>query len=590
MDLGRVAGSRTSDYHRRMYPYMPLRNRVTLSPQHRILAVIGGLIVVAFVVIAASYALTEGERADLQADVQTLDALQSDVTQLTAAARNQELSVDEYVLSAGPTTLGDYRAAVDDEIRLVAAIRTSAAELPAIQAAVGNVSGASAAWRSDFAEPTITAVSTNGSGAMNLFVGRYAIGLSGAHRTHDELNALANQLDQANANIYARTSGLSAARTAGTAVGLGALLAAAASALFLMRRYGNALEQVASRADILNRFTEITVFAPDDAAIAASNLEALALLVHPDDAVVHVLNHSQDRALPLATLGAPPTEVLAMSSLSRCPGVMRGSVHVTPDVTRPLSVRCPVYVADKGTVACVPLAHGDTVGATHLHWQRSDALALDLWTNVARVAEHAALAIGNRRLLQALKGQASTDARTGLANSRAFDRALEDWLLARASTESAAVLMLDLDHFKDFNDRHGHPAGDEALRVFADVVRSCVRDGDVAARYGGEEFAILLPNLELSSAFQVAERIRAQTEATIIPIGPGITDRITVSIGVAASPADAQDRLMLLRTADSALYRAKRAGRNRVATAERTERHVPSGAPDEDAQSTAPAA
>jgi diguanylate cyclase (GGDEF)-like protein len=130
--------------------------------------------------------------------------------------------------------------------------------------------------------------------------------------------------------------------------------------------------------------------------------------------------------------------------------------------------------------------------------------------------------------------------------------------------EHAAVLMLDLDRFKEFNDRYGHPAGDEALRVFAHVLSSSVREHDIAARYGGEEFAVYLAGLDGRAAREVAERIRERTESTIIPLGPGRTAHLTVSIGIAASPEDGNERAMLLKAADEALYRAKLAGRNRV--------------------------
>ncbi|MDP9244523.1 MAG: diguanylate cyclase, partial [Chloroflexota bacterium] len=336
-------------------------------------------------------------------------------------------------------------------------------------------------------------------------------------------------------------------------------------------KLGNALEgmrstlqQDANRSNILNRFTEVTTFAPDDTAVAAASLEALRLLVQPDAAVSHVLNRSKDRAVPEATIGSAIAEVLPLNALSGCPAIVRGSIYVTPDAGAPLSVRCPIYPVDHGTLACVPLAHGETVGAVHLFWERRDGFGLDLRASVARVAEHAALAIANRRLLAALQGMANTDARTGLANTRAFDQRLEDELHARAEGETVAVLMLDLDRFKDFNDRHGHPSGDEALRAFADILRSCLRDGDIAARYGGEEFAVALPGIDEATALAVAERIRSRTQGTLISLAPGITDRITVSIGIASAPHQAHDRVTLLRLADEALYRAKEAGRNRV--------------------------
>jgi diguanylate cyclase (GGDEF)-like protein len=298
--------------------------------------------------------------------------------------------------------------------------------------------------------------------------------------------------------------------------------------------------------------------------MAASALEALGLLVRPDAGVTHVLNRSKDRAVPEATTGDAVADVLALDALSLCVGVVRGSMYVTDDASLPLSVRCPVYPASSGTLACVPMSSGEAIGAVHLYWRRPNALSLEVRSSVVRIIEHAALAIGNRRLLAALHGQANTDARTGLSNSRAFDLVLESELAAMANTDSLAVLMLDIDHFKDFNDRHGHPAGDEVLRTFAGILRSCVRDGDLAARYGGEEFVVLLPGADETSARAVAERIRARTEQTIVPLGPGLTDRISVSIGIAMAPAHGLDRVTILRIADEALYRAKDAGRNRV--------------------------
>jgi diguanylate cyclase (GGDEF)-like protein len=308
----------------------------------------------------------------------------------------------------------------------------------------------------------------------------------------------------------------------------------------------------------------VTTFAPDDAAVAAANLEALRLLVHPDAAVTHVLNQSKDRAVLEASFGDAIADVLPLNALSRCPAIVRGSIYVTADAAAPLSVHCPIYPTDHGTLACVPLAHGETVGAVHMFWERPDAFGLELRSSVARIAEHAALAIANRRLLAALHGMANTDARTGLANTRAFDQMLEDALSARRDDETVAVLMLDLDRFKDFNDRYGHPSGDEALRTFAGILRSCLRDGDIAARYGGEEFAVVLPGVDESTALAVAERIRSRTESTLISLAPGVTDRISVSIGISCAPLQAQDRIALLRLADEALYRAKQDGRNRV--------------------------
>jgi diguanylate cyclase (GGDEF)-like protein len=216
-------------------------------------------------------------------------------------------------------------------------------------------------------------------------------------------------------------------------------------------------------------------------------------------------------------------------------------------------------------LACVPLvALGETVGAAHLHWASPRELPLMTRLAITRVSEHSALSIANRRLVLALRGQANTDARTGLTNSRAFDDAVQRRLAARTGNERAAILMLDLDHFKDFNDRYGHPAGDEALRVFAHLLMSSIREPDLAARYGGEEFAVYIAGAGAVEAAEVAERIRERTETTIIPLRPGLTGRMTVSIGIAIAPDDGTERVLLLKAADDALYRAKLAGRNNV--------------------------
>ena len=316
---------------------------------------------------------------------------------------------------------------------------------------------------------------------------------------------------------------------------------------------------------IVNQFTELTALTEDDVSLSVATLATLDELLHPDDASLHVSNPSQDRAVPQATLGDRDAAVLSLHELGRCPAVRRSSLYVTDDVAARLSFRCPVYPVESGTLVCVPLvAFGETIGAIHLRWAGKRDLPLSLRLAITRISEHSALSIANRRLLLALRGQANTDGRTGLTNSRAFDEAVERRLAGKADSEQAAVLMLDLDHFKEFNDRYGHPAGDEALRAFAGLLGSSVRHLDLAARYGGEEFAVYLPGLSAAEAGEVAERIRERTESTIIPLGPGQTGRLTVSIGIAIAPNDGTERVALLKAADEALYRAKKAGRNRV--------------------------
>jgi diguanylate cyclase (GGDEF)-like protein len=172
------------------------------------------------------------------------------------------------------------------------------------------------------------------------------------------------------------------------------------------------------------------------------------------------------------------------------------------------------------------------------------------------------------RAEQVLSELAATDALTGLANRRTLDqRLLMEWDRAQRSTEPLTLLMIDVDHFKAFNDRHGHHGGDEALRTVAQAIDGNIRrPADLAARYGGEEFAVVLPNTDAKGAWVIAEHIRSSVEQ--LPRQAGAVQPITVSIGM--SIWDKRSRLpleALLLQADQALYEAKHSGRNRIVEA-----------------------
>jgi diguanylate cyclase (GGDEF)-like protein len=158
-----------------------------------------------------------------------------------------------------------------------------------------------------------------------------------------------------------------------------------------------------------------------------------------------------------------------------------------------------------------------------------------------------------------------TDPLTGLYNRRHLMSTLESELKRAARSHSeCALLMIDVDHFKSYNDAFGHQAGDDALIKVAGVLRSVLREVDCAARYGGEEFVVLLPETGLGEAADVAERIRTVLRGT-----PFQSDPVTLSVGVAAYPAQARSLESLIAAADNALYHAKRQGRDRVSRADR---------------------
>jgi len=162
-----------------------------------------------------------------------------------------------------------------------------------------------------------------------------------------------------------------------------------------------------------------------------------------------------------------------------------------------------------------------------------------------------------------LAQQTMTDSLTGLKNRRAFDQILmEDSSRMVRTQSSLALILLDIDGFKAFNDEFGHVSGDEALQQLARVLQSQARAYDRVARYGGEEFAIVLPDTSMAEALGVAERIRQEVQDAHWPHRP-----VTVSLGVAAASAS-QDSLTLVARADKALYRAKQTGRNRAVRAD----------------------
>jgi len=171
-----------------------------------------------------------------------------------------------------------------------------------------------------------------------------------------------------------------------------------------------------------------------------------------------------------------------------------------------------------------------------------------------------------------LERDAATDPLTGVFNRRYMDRRLsEEVASARRYGLPLAVLILDIDHFKQINDRHGHQAGDQVLVIFAKKVAGELRETDILTRYGGEEFLVVAPHTPLLSATNVAERVRKSIESHdfSLPNGPGGIGgiRVTVSIGVASIGDGAEDRETLVHVADENLLRAKQEGRNRVIAA-----------------------
>ena len=172
--------------------------------------------------------------------------------------------------------------------------------------------------------------------------------------------------------------------------------------------------------------------------------------------------------------------------------------------------------------------------------------------------------------VQRLLRLSTCDRMTGLFNRGYFDeRVLEEVSRASRYNRPLTLVMIDIDHFKTFNDSHGHSAGDEALRILASIMRSSFRQSDIIARYGGEEFVVILPETDTTVASEKVEKLRQLIENTPIPVsGHGVVEKLTISAGLACFPEDDPSATQILDAADRRLFAAKRQGRNRIVAKE----------------------
>jgi diguanylate cyclase (GGDEF)-like protein len=227
-------------------------------------------------------------------------------------------------------------------------------------------------------------------------------------------------------------------------------------------------------------------------------------------------------------------------------------------------VRCSHIEADGGATACIPLnAQGQQLG--FLYVSAADDGFMSRVQLIETAAEQLAMALSNLELQERLRIQSIREPLTGLFNRRYLEESLAREL-ARCERRGLplAVMMLDLDHFKRFNDTHGHPGGDALLAGFGALLQSLSRQEDIACRYGGEEFTLILPEAGPQAALERAEQIRVAVEGMRIQhLGKDLPP-VTVSIGLAFAPDDGVDPESLVRHADRALYKAKSRGRNRV--------------------------
>lgn len=264
-------------------------------------------------------------------------------------------------------------------------------------------------------------------------------------------------------------------------------------------------------------------------------------------------------------------EAVASSDLlkpTECWGLRRGQPHHTNGGSG--GMRCThldtgASLAGIATL-CVPLvAHGDTLGLLHANAPSGGGPGDNDVYLITAIGEQLGMAIANLRLRETLRVQSLRDPLTGLFNRRYLEENLQRELLrCQRKGLPLSLLMLDIDHFKQFNDQHGHAAGDAVLAHVGHALHSLIRGEDLACRYGGEEFTIVLPEANARIALDRAEAIRAAISSTTILHLRNTLGPVTASIGIATFPQDGATPEVLFELADASLYRAKAEGRDRV--------------------------
>ncbi len=295
-------------------------------------------------------------------------------------------------------------------------------------------------------------------------------------------------------------------------------------------------------------------------------------------AVVLWVYHPESDGLELvASVGANRQGTSALSSLSTrgtagCAAELVAATRRTlmvPNVLDHLltaNLEAKFCYLKPGAVSVHPLVISDRLlGVLELIGREGDTSFLENADLHETIAEHVALALNSAAMFETAERLASHDALTGLPNHRS----LHDFLNARFTeserlSQPIGLIMIDVDHFRSFNEEEGHDVGDEVLKQVADTIRSGLRPYDLAARYGGEEFTVVVPGATKEGLLLVAERIRTQIAGVPYITHAGRERHVSVSLGCALSPDHASDAAGLLKAADHALYDAKRLGRDRT--------------------------
>lgn len=334
----------------------------------------------------------------------------------------------------------------------------------------------------------------------------------------------------------------------------------------ILKRVGTALT--------MNQRLEPLCIAAVHEIASAADLAAVMLWVRDEDqGMLHLrgsVGANRDGALILYELD-PEKGLTCLAELVavRREALSLKAVHEHPMASQLEAKFC--YLSP-GPICVLPLIVGEKlVGVLELIGKEGDDVFPKNRDLFGTLAEHLALALNSAILFENMERLASYDPLTGISNHRS----MQDFLLKRVTEAKRTdgrlgVIMLDVDHFRSFNEEEGHDAGDAVLRLVVDALKANIRPYDLAARYGGEEFTVIMPGATPESLVRVAERIRKHIEEVEFVTRSGRVRHVTASLGCSMYPDTAEEPAHLLKAADLALYEAKRGGRNRTVLFEGT--------------------
>jgi diguanylate cyclase (GGDEF)-like protein len=574
--------------------------------QQILLVTLPPLFVLLFAVALLFYAYWMAGHSNLTTRRSLQSVAQSE--QILRHVTEMYMGVRGYLFTRDPALLGPYEEDSATILSEFATLRELYSDKPDEAAAVDTLQRAVSHWQTDWANPTISALARGGA----LDTARLLA--DGERRLAPIRRRMLDLLEADRAENAAALREVEQQMRRMLVLALGVAFLVAVVVLFVTREVTHLLEQPirelieaserVSRGDfklllppvVDNEFGVLsqsfshmtTALRTEREELAALNKfsEAVTQCTSETEIYEHILYYIRERFKPrqviIFRLNAEENYLEAAASLVPLPDEMR-DWPVIPEPHNCKAVRmgrrfrvndvsaeplCPAKFVppSEGSYYCGPLiAGGVIIGSVRVEGVK------DFWTPereslLESYLSGAATGLSNLRLLETTKQQANVDELTGLYNRRFLEEYARKLIaMARRKSQPLGVIMMDLDHFKEFNDIYGHETGDRILRHFAKTASRAIREANLAARYGGEEFVVMLPETGAQSCLLVAERIRLAVERTVIPSGAEKPlPQLTVSLGIAIYPEHGQGLEEVLQAADKALYESKRAGRNRT--------------------------